>query len=100
MPQSIRANASSPSFQVLNPSRFVIRKYFRDKPTHPTCSFRLKILRGEMQAAAGGQRRTYGKPMLTRSSPVVPVKSHFDQVRGTGKLNLVKTPYFMHYGWI
>src|SRR5882757_4251535 len=45
------------SFQVLNPSRSVIRKYFRDKLTHHTCSFRLKILRGRckpQQAATSG----------------------------------------------
>ena len=50
-----------------------------------------------MQAAAGGHLFwTYGKHMLTRSSPAVPVKSHFEQVhlvRRFGASNLVKTPF-------
>jgi hypothetical protein len=33
-----------------------------------------------MQAAAGGHLRTYGKHMLTRSSPAVPVKFYKKQL--------------------
>jgi hypothetical protein len=54
-----------------------------------------------MQAAAGGHLRTYGKHMLARSSPAVPVKSRFEQVHRVsefGGLNLVENPIYREQG--